>query len=72
VPDRLSIKLSGSARTEDPETVEFAFMRGKRGASFESLYRTQWKVRAPRGTAIEIVLESEKGGTDRRSVTLAP
>ena len=29
VPDRLSIKLSGGAKTEDPETLDFAFMRGK-------------------------------------------
>jgi len=70
VPDRVSIRLPDGASTKDPETVRFAFMRGKRGSSFESLYRAEWKVKGSEGAAVEIILKSEKGGNDRRSVTL--
>jgi hypothetical protein len=70
VPERVSLRLSGEADSDDPETVGIDFMRGKRGGSFESFYRASWKVRGPRGAAFEVILESEKGGNDRRSATL--
>ncbi len=69
-PDRVTIELGGSAATEDPRTAEFEFMRGTRESEFLSLYRASWTVRGPEGTRIEILLESEKGGTDRLEVVL--
>lgn len=69
-PDRLILELSGDQTTPDARSVEFPFMRGTRGSSFVSRYRAEWTVRAPEGGDLTIVLRSEKGGTDRRSVEL--
>jgi len=69
--DRMTIELPKGVSTDDPETVEFEFMRGMRGSSFESLYRGSWLVNAPEGTSITVVIQSEKGGTDRHTISLS-
>ncbi len=70
-PDQLSIKLPEGASTKDPKSVSFNFMRGTRGTSYVSLYRATWQVKAPKGTEVTIVVQSEKGGTDQQSISLA-
>ncbi len=69
-PDRVTIEVPEGAATTDPLTVEFPFMRGTRESSYVSLYRAAWNVVAPEGTAVTIVVRSEKGGTDRRQLTI--
>jgi hypothetical protein len=68
--DQLAIELGPGASTDDAPSVEFDFMRGTRESSFVSLYRASWTVEAREGTRITILLESEKGGVDRREVVL--
>jgi len=68
--DRLRIILPDKAATKNPEIVSFAFMRGTRGSSFKSYYRGRWTVEAPAGTEVTVEIRSEKGGTDRRRITL--
>ena len=70
VADQVTIELPEGVMTDDPDTVEFPFMRGTRESSFVSLYRATWSVNAPAGTRVTIVLKSEKGGVDRREVEL--
>jgi hypothetical protein len=70
VADQVTIELPDGVTTDDPNTVEFPFMRGARESSFVSLYRATWNVSAPPGTRVFIVLKSEKGGVDRREVEL--
>jgi hypothetical protein len=69
-PDTVSLELPEGADTEDPNTIEFAFLRGTRDSSYVSLYRASWDVAGPEGSLLKIVLRSEKGGTDREEVTL--
>jgi len=69
-PDELTIELPKNATTEDSLTVWIPFMRGTRGSSFVSNYRTTWHVEAPEDTKITIIIRSEKGGVDRREVIL--
>jgi hypothetical protein len=69
-PDRLTLDLGDGANTEDPLTVEFDFMRGTRESDFLSFYRGSWRVRGQAGARISILLQSEKGGTDRREGVL--
>ncbi len=69
-PDRVTLILPEGASTQDRETVAFPFMRGMRESSYLSLYRASWTVEASTGTRIEVILRSEKGGTDRRTITL--
>jgi hypothetical protein len=69
-PDRVTLYLPEGSRTDDPATVAFPFMRGTRESSFVSLYRASWTVTADGGTTVELILQSEKGGEDRRSVVL--
>lgn len=69
-PDEVTIELPEGAATEDPLSVGFPFMRGTRESSYVSLYRASWNVVAPEGTVVTIVLRSEKGGTDRRQLTI--
>jgi hypothetical protein len=68
--DEVTIELPDGVVTDDPLTVEFPFLRGTRESSYVSLYRASWTVEAREGTEIGILLSSEKGGTDRRSVAL--
>jgi aminoglycoside phosphotransferase (APT) family kinase protein len=68
--DRVRIELSDHATTDDSPTVSFPFMRGTRESEFLSLYRASWAVKAEEGTTVSIVLQSEKGGVDRREVAL--
>lgn len=70
-PDILSIELPDEASTQDTKSVGFSFLRGTRGSSYESFYQATWRVRAPEGAKVTIVVHSEKGGTDRREVILA-
>jgi hypothetical protein len=70
VADQVTIELPDGVITDDPNIVEFPFMRGARESSFVSLYRATWNVSAPPGTRVFIVLKSEKGGVDRREVEL--
>lgn len=68
--DRVTIELADGATTSDPPTVQFPFMRGTRESSYESLYRAVWEVEARPGARLTIVVESEKGGVDRREIEL--
>ncbi|MFH1575169.1 MAG: M14 family metallopeptidase [Acidobacteriota bacterium] len=68
--DRVRIDLPEGATTQDPMVVEFPFLRGKRGSAYESLYRAVWRIRAEAGAEVGVVLQSEKGGTQRSRVTL--
>ena len=68
--DEVTLELPAGAATDDPLTVEFPFMRGKRESSYVSLYRAHWTVDALEGERVTVVLRSEKGGADRRSVEL--
>lgn len=70
VPDRLSIEVPSGVAWENRRVATFPFLRGTRGSEFQSLYRAAWSVKAPAGTRITVVATSEKGGTDRREVTL--
>jgi hypothetical protein len=69
-PDRVTLNLPERLGTDDPTTVGFPFMRGTRESEFVSLYRATWTVTAAEGTTVEVVLQSEKGGQDRREVVL--
>ncbi|KPK61748.1 MAG: hypothetical protein AMS21_09045 [Gemmatimonas sp. SG8_38_2] len=69
-PDQVTIEIPAAAATESPRTVEFPFMRGTRESSYVSLYRASWNLVGPEGTRVTIVLRSEKGGTDRRQLTI--
>jgi hypothetical protein len=69
-PDKVTIELPEGAKTDDPKTVEFPFMRGTRESEYISLYRGTWMVEAPAGARVTIVLDSEKGGKDRKEVVL--
>jgi hypothetical protein len=68
--DRITLEIPEGAEADGPLTVEFPFMRGMREASYLSLYRATWRVRAPEGTQVGLRLWSEKGGTDHREVEL--
>ena len=68
--DELTIKLPENAKTKDPITVEFPFMRGTRGSAFISKYRGTWKIEAPKNTKVTITLKSEKGGVDQKEIEL--
>jgi hypothetical protein len=70
-PDKLSIELPESADTKDPQTVDFPFLRGTRGSFYVSLYRATWQIEAPEDTKITVIVRSEKGGLDRREVSLS-
>jgi hypothetical protein len=69
-PDRVTLDLGEGMVTSDPLTVDFPFMRGTRDASFVSLYRASWTVQAPGDSTAEVILWSEKGGTDTREIVL--
>ena len=69
-PDRVTLELPDGAKTDNPLTVEFSFMRGTRESSYVSLYRATWKVDAPNGAKVSILLRSEKGGVDRKDLEL--
>ncbi len=69
--DRLSIKnIDSDVSIHEDETIEFEFMRGTRGGSFESFYYGSWTIDAPAGTELTITIDSEKGGVDRKSIVL--
>jgi hypothetical protein len=68
--DEVTIEIPETAATEDSRTAEFPFMRGTRESSYVSLYRASWNLVAPQGTQVTVVLRSEKGGVDRRTLTL--
>jgi hypothetical protein len=70
VSDQMIVELPAGAVTADPKSVSFPFLRGTRGSNFENIYRAVWRVKAPAGTKITVVLRSEKGGTDRRELVL--
>jgi hypothetical protein len=53
-----------------PAPVSFPFLRGTRGSDFTSRYFASWTVRGPRGAKVVVEVRSEKGGTDRRELTL--
>jgi hypothetical protein len=72
VADQVALELPTGAATDDPLTVEFPFMRGTRESTFVSLYRASWTVDAPEGARVTVVLRSEQGGVDRRTVELTP
>jgi len=68
--DEVTIELPAGAATDDPLRVEFPFMRGTRESTYVSFYRASWTVDASEGTRVAIVLRSEKGGVDRRTVEI--
>ncbi len=69
-PDRLTLKLPKETTTPDPIKVEFPFMWGTRGSDFRSLYHGSWHIQAKAGTTIIVEIRSEKGGIDKRHITL--
>ncbi|MFC1564476.1 M14 family metallopeptidase [candidate division KSB1 bacterium] len=69
-PDKFIIDLPEDAQTDDEKIVDFEFMRGTRGSSFESLYYAFWRVKAEDNTKILITIKSEKGGTEKREIVL--
>jgi murein tripeptide amidase MpaA len=69
-PDKVTLELPDGANTDDPLTVEFPFMRGTRESEYVSLYRATWKIEAPNGSNVSIVLRSEKGGADKKQIEL--
>jgi hypothetical protein len=69
-PDKVTLELPEGATTKDSTTVEFEFLRGTRDSRYVSLYRASWNVTADEGSRLTVVLHSEKGGTDRKEVTL--
>lgn len=69
-PVTATLTLPGSVTTTSPRAVSFPFLRGTRGSSFVSLYRAEWRVRGAAGAVVDVTLQSEKGGTVRRAVTL--
>ena len=68
--DRMTLILPNGASTEDPETIEFPFMRGTRGGDFISLYHGTWSVKASPGTVLTVKIRSEKGGSHIKEITL--
>jgi len=68
--DELAIEIPKDAKTKDPLTINFPFMRGTRGSSFVSKYRGTWKIEALQNTKVTITLKSEKGGVDKRKIEL--
>lgn len=69
-PDTLTLGLADGARTSDPTTIEFSFMRGTRGGSYISLYHGIWRVHAAPGMVFVLEIRSEKGGVHTREITL--
>ena len=69
--DQLSISSENSdIEILDDKTIEFDFMRGTRGGTYESYYYGSWTVDAQEGSEITIKIDSEKGGVDRKIVVL--
>jgi hypothetical protein len=69
-PVDVSIELAAGVATTDRKTVAFPFLRGTRGSGAESLYTAAWRVSGAPGSKVTVTVRSEKGGTDRRVVTL--
>ena len=69
-PDRVHLKDGDGENIEGAEDDEIEFMRGTRGGNYMSYYYSEWSIEAEPGAEITIVLDSEKGGTDRKTVTL--
>ena len=53
-----------------PATVAFPFLRGTRGSEFTSRYFASWTIRGKPGSKVVVEVQSEKGGSDRRELTL--
>ncbi len=69
-PDRVSLELPDGASSLDPLNRSFEFMRGTRGGRYESYYYGEWRVEAPAGAEVTVILRSQKGGVDRATVRL--
>ncbi len=66
----LSLSVNGDQDEDNYQVFEFPFLRGTRGADYESFYYGEWEVEASKGTGVTIEVWSKKGGVDRETITL--
>ena len=69
-PVTVTLTPGAGVSVSAPAEISFPFLRGARGSSFTSRYFASWTVQGPRGSKVVVEVRSEKGGADRRELTL--